>query len=101
MNTPSTPQIDFNTPALRRHRKGRALKDKMAGWGIAVGGLSIIGAVLLIFFYLLYEVAPMFVPANVEKLTEYPVPGAAVSENNPTVLLAMEEQAEEIGRAHV
>ena len=94
MNTPITPQIDFNTPALRRHRKGRALKDKLAGWGIAVGGLSIIGAVLLIFFYLLYEVAPMFVPASVEKISDYPVPAAAVSENNPTVLLAMEEQAE-------
>lgn len=92
MSTPSTPEINFDTPALRRHRKGRAIKDQVAKGGIAVGGLSIIGAVLLIFFYLLYEVAPMFVPADVEKLGQYNTPGQ--STDSPTLLLAMEEQAE-------
>ncbi|GAA6136110.1 ABC transporter permease subunit [Oceaniserpentilla sp. 4NH20-0058] len=92
MSTPTAPDIDFDTPALRRHRKARAFKDQFAKSGIAVGGLSIIGAVLLIFFYLLYEVAPMFVPADVEKRNEYVLPGS--QSQSPTLLLAMEEQAE-------
>ncbi|WP_396588041.1 ABC transporter permease subunit [Bermanella sp. R86510] len=91
MSRPSTPDLDFNTPALRRYRLRRALKDKFANWGIALGGLSIIGAVLLIFFYLLYEVAPMFVPASAEKVNQYPVPGNA---SQPTLMLSVEEQNE-------
>jgi phosphate transport system permease protein len=89
--TTSPPDLDFNTPALRRYRKVRALKDKLANWGIAFGGVSIIGAVLLIFFYLLYEVAPMFVAADIEQVNQYQIPGAA---NSPTLMLSMEEQAE-------
>ena len=89
--TTSPPKLDFNTPALQRYRKARALKDKFANWGIAFGGISIIGAVLLIFFYLLYEVAPMFVPADIEQVGEYQTPGA---KNSPTLMLSMEEQAE-------
>ncbi|MFT6261498.1 MAG: phosphate transport system permease protein [Bermanella sp.] len=89
--TTSPPDLDFNTPALRRYRKGRALKDKLASWGIAFGGVSIIGAVLLIFFYLLYEVAPMFVAADIEQVNQYQIPGAT---NSPTLMLSMEEQAE-------
>jgi phosphate transport system permease protein len=94
MSTPSTPEINFDTPALRRHRKGRAIKDQLAKGGIAVGGLSIIGAVLLIFFYLLYEVAPMFVPADVEQKAQYDIPSQQATSASPTLLLAMEEQAE-------
>lgn len=89
--TTSPPELDFNTPALKRYRKARALKDKLANWGIAFGGVSIIGAVLLIFFYLLYEVAPMFVPADIEQVNQYDIPG---SESAPTLMLSMEEQAE-------
>lgn len=89
--TTSPPKLDFNTPALQRYRKARALKDKFANWGIAFGGISIIGAVLLIFFYLLYEVAPMFVPADIEQVGEYQAPGA---KDSKTLMLSMEEQAE-------
>ncbi len=99
MTTPLTPTLDFNTPALRRHRKLRALKNKLAGWGIATGGLSVIGAVLLIFFYLLYEVAPMFVSASIEPVNSYPVPalvmnGDVQEKASQTIMLAMEEQSE-------
>jgi phosphate transport system permease protein len=99
MNRPLTPTLDFNTPALRRHRKLRALKNKLAGWGIATGGLSVIGAVLLIFFYLLYEVAPMFVSASIEPVNSYPVPALVVNGDvqdkaTQTIMLAMEEQSE-------
>ena len=88
--------LDFNTPAAKRHRSIRALKDKIATGGIAFGGISVIVAILLIFFYLLYEVAPLFESAkmerwqeNSEEIAPYAVPGAG-----KTLYLTMEEQAE-------
>jgi phosphate transport system permease protein len=93
-NTP--PQIDFNTPAQHRKRKMRALKDKLATVGIGFGGISVIIAILLIFFYLLYEIMPLFKSAHIEKwqqdsavVQDYPVPG-----EGRTLYLSMEEQAE-------
>lgn len=92
----SAPQIDFNTPAQLRMRKMRALKDKLAAKGIAVGGISVIAAIVLIFFYLLYEVMPLFQSATVqpwqqneEVIESYAVPG-----KGKTLYLSMEEQAE-------
>lgn len=93
-NTP--PQIDFNTPAQHRKRKMRALKDKLATVGIGFGGVSVIIAILLIFFYLLYEITPLFKSAHIEKwqlnsaaVEDYSVPG-----EGRTLYLSMEEQAE-------
>ena len=91
-NNIAAPDIDFNTPAAQRQRSFRALKDRLATWVIAVGGISVIGAVMLIFFYLLYQVAPMFVPAEIKQISQYASP--AQGENSKTLLLAMEEQAE-------
>lgn len=91
MSKITAPNLDFDTPALKRYRAVRAVKDKMAKWGIAIGGLSIIGAVMLIFFYLLYEVAPMFVPADVKQVSEFTIPGDKAAQ---TLLLTTEEQAE-------
>jgi len=92
----SAPQIDFNTPSQLRMRKFRALKDKLASGGIAVGGISVIVAILLIFFYLLYEVMPLFQSAKVQTwqqneqaIESYPIPGSG-----NTLYLSMEEQAE-------
>lgn len=94
MSAPSSPDLDFDTPALRRHRSIRALKDKIADWGIAIGGVSVIGAVLLIFFYLLYEVAPLFVPAEIKQINQYEAPALTEADSSKTLLLTMEEQAE-------
>jgi len=95
--TPTAPDLDFGSAASRRLRSRRMLKDKAAAYGIAVGGVSVILAVVMIFFYLLYEVAPMFQPASVEPwqtgdapMTPYEIPGT----NSPTRYLAVEEQAE-------
>lgn len=85
------PELDFDTPALKRHRKIRALKDRMAGMGIAVGGSSVILAVLLICFYLLYEVAPLFSSASIEPEANYSLPAADQGES---LYLTTEEQAE-------
>lgn len=92
----ATTELDFNTPAAKRHRNLRALKDKMASGGIAFGGISVIVAILLIFFYLLYEVAPLFESASIEpwqeneqQIAPYSIPG-----EGKTLYLTMEEQAE-------
>ncbi|MFT2110552.1 ABC transporter permease subunit [Marinomonas sp. 2405UD68-3] len=85
------PELDFDTPALKRHRKMRALKDRMAGMGIAIGGSSVILAVLLICFYLLYEVAPLFAGASIEPKATYALPAEQEGES---LYLTTEEQAE-------
>ncbi|RCX06746.1 phosphate transport system permease protein [Marinomonas foliarum] len=85
------PELDFNTPALKRHRKIRALKDRMAGMGIAVGGSSVILAVLLICFYLLYEVAPLFSSASVDLEASYSLPA---EDQGKSLYLTTEEQSE-------
>ena len=92
----NVPDLDFDSPAALRHRQRRAFKDKLATGGIAVGGVSVILAVLMIFFYLLYEVVPLFQSASVEKwqqqgveVADYKVPGSG-----KTLYLAIEEQVE-------
>lgn len=88
--------LDFNTPAALRSRKFRAMKDKVASVGIGMGGISVIIAILLIFFYLLYEVVPMFKSAELQPwqhngaaVEPYTAPGSG-----DTLYLTMEEQAE-------
>lgn len=51
-------RIDFNTPALQRKRRIRALKDRLTRWYVLVGGLAVLAAITLIFFYLAYVVLP-------------------------------------------
>ena len=85
------PELDFDTPALKRHRKVRAFKDRSASVGIAIGGSSVILAVLLICFYLMYEVAPLFSGASIEQKDSYAVPAA---ESGKSLYLTSEEQAE-------
>ena len=58
---------------------------------MALGGVSVIIAIVLIAFYLLYVVLPMFKPARIEQVASYPLPGGASAE---TLHYAMEEQHE-------
>lgn len=95
-NTSLATELDFDTPAAKRLRKFRAFKDKSASVGIAFGGISVIVAILLIFFYLLYEVAPLFHSAEIKQwqvngqaAAPYEAPG-----RGKTLYLTMEEQAE-------
>jgi len=85
------PELDFNTPALLRHRKFRKMKDKGATVGIALGGSSVIVAVLLICFYLLYEVLPLFSNADIEQTAQYSLPEESHGES---YYLTAEEQNE-------
>jgi phosphate transport system permease protein len=44
----------------------RLIKDKVAKYGVTVGGIMVLCALLLIFFYLLYIVKPVFDSTHVE-----------------------------------
>jgi phosphate transport system permease protein len=82
--------LDFNTPALQRKRRLRALKDKIARWAISFGGMAVLGAITLIFFYLAYVVLPMFQGASLD--SREPVQVAWLNEAAAPLLLTLEEQ---------
>jgi phosphate transport system permease protein len=68
----------------------RYLRDRLARWVVWIGGLGVIGALLLIFVYLLSEVLPLFAPAEIEPRQSFSIPGPA----GRTVFVASEEQGE-------
>ncbi|MDY0135609.1 MAG: ABC transporter permease subunit [Thiomicrospira sp.] len=65
----------LNGTAAKKRLKRRRLSDHTAKYSISVGGVSIIFAVFLIMFFLLYVVLPLFIPATMEKRGAIPVPG--------------------------
>ncbi len=83
------PSID--SPASIRRTRRRRLKDLATRYMIGFGGISVIIAIVLIFFYLLYVVFPLFMPGTIERVSHYSVPG---DQQSRTLLLAMEEQNE-------
>ena len=72
------------------HMRWRLLKDYLARHMVAVGGIGVIVAIILIFVYLVFVVLPLFTSANIERVAEYSIP----VEGGDTLYLAMEEQAE-------
>lgn len=72
---------------LQSQYNQRALKDRLTRYFVSLGGVSVIIAIMLIFFYLLSVVVPMFVSAEVEQQHQYAAPG-----EGKTLLLGMEEQ---------
>ncbi len=79
-----TTYIPAYMPTWRRY------KDRLATLTISAGGASVLMAILLIFFYLLYEVMPLFNGATIEKSNELHLS----AKNNASVYSAMEEQGE-------
>lgn len=73
------------------HQRKRALIDNGARYAIGLGGVGIIFAVVLIFFYLLWVVLPIFKPVEVQQQGHFELPagGEAVSR-----YLVMEEGGE-------
>ena len=49
--------------------------DRVSRYGVAAGGLGVVFALGLIFFYLFYEVSPLLKPARIVPVTEYRLPG--------------------------
>ena len=72
-------------------RKWRTIKDIIAKYGVGFGGIGVIIAIVLIFFYLLYVVLPLFASASVEPVGSYPAPSGG---DYTTELIALEEQNE-------
>ncbi len=67
-------------PKFDRRIRIRNFKDRFARYGISFGGISVITAVLLIMFFLVYVVAPLFTSATVEKHSVFDLPGTAHEE---------------------
>jgi len=102
-------QFDRNTQNAFTTDSGmrkRIVKDKIARLLVTLGGNSVIFTIVLIFFYLLYVVIPMFSGATVERVGQYSLTG---KQNTPlipafvsskpkqvadTLYLAVEEQNE-------
>lgn len=87
----SLERLDFNTPALQRKRRLRALKDHIARWYFTVGGLLVLVAITLIFFYLAQVVVPMFQGAEIRTRTTLTPDWLSTLQDKP-LLLAVEEQ---------
>ncbi len=73
------------------YQRWRLLKDAIARYCVIVGGLGVIVAIVLIFFYLLYVVLPLFTSAKTTEIAEYDVPEKTLGK---TILLEVEEQNE-------
>ena len=77
-----------NKPTFNTDRS-RLFKDRFAKFGITAGGIMVLIALLLIFFYLLYVVQPIFESAKVERRASFNVANA-----EQIVGLGVEEQTE-------
>lgn len=88
--SPTASESDRSIVGGRSARmRSRYLRDSAARWVVWGGGLGVIGALMLIFFYLVSEVLPLFGGASVD-----PRPPVTLSGSEETVYLAAEEQAE-------
>ena len=62
---------------LQTRYNQRAFKDKLTRYFVGIGGISVIIAILLIFFYLLTVVIPMFGSADINESASYSTSGEA------------------------
>ena len=91
MTTTSPPKrIDFNTPELQRKRRIRALKDRLTRWYVFIGGLAVLGAITLIFFFLGYVVLPLFQGASLT--AEKSITPAWIQDAGKPLMISLEEQ---------
>ncbi|UNT13468.1 ABC transporter permease subunit [Pseudomonas sp. I3-I5] len=84
-------RIDFNTPELQRKRRLRALKDRLTRWYVLVGGLAVLAAITLIFFYLAYVVLPLFQGAELTSRQALQ-PAWLKEKAGKPLMIALEEQ---------
>ncbi|WP_076408415.1 ABC transporter permease subunit [Shewanella sp. UCD-KL12] len=78
---------------MGRGSSRRAITDKLTQVGVTLGGTMVFVALLLIFFYLLYVVKPIFDAAEVE-----PVMSVPLAESVPALMVGSDEQNEVIYR---
>jgi phosphate transport system permease protein len=84
-------EFDLASSQLQFRRKLRHFIDDGAKILIAAGGISVIVAIMLIFFYLFYEVAPLFQSATVDESASYTL---GHDDQSAPLHLAIEEQSE-------
>lgn len=89
----NTPQIvpALDAPESIKRRNWRMLKDRLATYSMTLGGISVIIAIVLIFFYLLYVVYPLLIPASAQSTANYPLPAP---EAGNTLYLDVDEKAD-------
>ncbi|HET8706736.1 MAG TPA: phosphate ABC transporter permease, partial [Pseudomonadales bacterium] len=73
----NSPKSVLSGANIARIRARRHLTDKIASRLIAMGGVSVILAVCLIFFYLVWEVVPLFRGASISPQASFQAPSAA------------------------
>lgn len=92
LTPPRVPENESFLPpgsrAAGRARLQNAWLDRAIEWLITLGGLSVIAAVLLIAFYLVFKVVPMFQPASIELKAGFATP---VAEAGESLYLASDE----------
>ncbi|MEN9532675.1 MAG: ABC-type phosphate transporter, permease component [Pseudomonadota bacterium] len=81
----SSESINLGMAGSRKRR----IKDKLAKYGVTAGGALVLVALLLIFFYLLYVVKPIFNGATMEPTASFTLPV-----EGKTAWLGVEEQNE-------
>ncbi|MGR9088008.1 MAG: ABC transporter permease subunit [Gammaproteobacteria bacterium] len=91
VNTAVKHSLAIDQASSGHYQQWRLVKDVLAHYGVVAGGLGVILAIVLIFFYLLYEVFPLFLPAGADAAGSFAVPEPAAGK---TLALAMEEQNE-------
>ncbi|MBT4838598.1 MAG: ABC transporter permease subunit [Methylococcales bacterium] len=64
----------MNNSLPTKHYDTRSIKEQAAKYFVTLGGVSVIAAILLIFFYLLQVVIPMFSASHIKELTSYHSP---------------------------
>ena len=91
MNTGPLVEVEMESARSDRFHRWRTRKDRIIRWFIGFGGISVILAVGLIFFYLLWVVFPLLLPAHT-KLGE--VADRAAWQQDDVLYLSLEEQLE-------
>ena len=82
---------EFNLYQTTARQRQRAMIDRLARWGVKLGGMSVILSIVLIFAFLFSVVLPIFVPASVDRTAEFSQPALATSE---TRYLGLSENGE-------
>ncbi len=67
----------------------RLFKDRAARWGVTLGGVLVLITLLLIFFYLLYVVEPIFRGVSIDDKHDF-----TIARDGEVVALGIEEQSE-------
>lgn len=72
---------------LTDNNRNRQRKDRFARYGVVAGGISVLLTLVLIFFYLLYVIVPVFAPARITPVQSFSIPltqtaAARVNEQN-------------------